>query len=98
MSERRTDQRVSLNLSARWDGLAGGHEARIEDLSVGGCFVNTNGRVDIGEDVVVAVKLPSGEWLQLNGTVVSYQIGIGFGMVFTVLTDVEEEAIRELIP
>jgi hypothetical protein len=94
---RRTDERLSINLSARWDGLSGGHEARIEDVSLGGCFVNTAGRVDFGEIVVVEIKLPSGEWLQLRGEVVSYQEGIGFGVVFPFLTGDEEQALRELI-
>lgn len=94
---RRTDERVSLNLSARWDGGSGDHEARIEDVSLGGCFVNTTGRVDLGEIVGVEIKLPSGEWLQLRGEVVSYQQGIGFGLVFSFLTEDEEQALRELI-
>ena len=95
--ERRTDERVPLNLSARYDGLSGLHEARIEDLSLGGCFVNTQGRVDIGEVVGVEVKLPSGEWLPLRGEVASYQEGIGFGLLFTFITDDEEQALREII-
>ena len=96
--ERRSDQRVPLNLTARWNGSSGVQEARIEDMSLGGCFVNTTGRVDVGEDVVVEIKLPAGDWLQLNGTVVAYQQGIGFGVEFSFLTDVDEEAIRELLP
>lgn len=28
--ERRSDERVPTNLPAKWDGLSGGHEARIE--------------------------------------------------------------------
>lgn len=95
---RRTDERVSTNLSARWDGGSGGHEARIEDVSLGGCFVNTVGRAEEGEIVVVEIKLPSGQWLQLRGEVVSYQEGIGFGVVFSFLTDDEEQSLRELIP
>lgn len=94
---RRTDERVSINLSARWDAGSGVHEGRIEDLSLGGCFVNAAGRVDLGEIVVVEIKLPSGEWLQLRGEVVSYQEGIGFGVVFSFLTDDEEQALRDLI-
>jgi hypothetical protein len=94
---RRSDERISINLPAKWDGLTGNHEARIEDLSLGGCFVNTAGRVDIGEVVSVAIKLPSGEWLQLRGEVTSFQIGIGFGLVFSFLTDDEEQALREII-
>jgi PilZ domain-containing protein len=96
--ERRSDERVSLNLPARWDGLSGGHEARIEDLSLGGCFVNTGGRVDVGEIVGLEIKLPLGEWLPLRGEVISYQQGIGFGVVFPFLTSDEEQALRELVP
>jgi len=94
---RRTDERLSTNLSARWNGLSGRHEARIEDVSLGGCFVNTAGRVDLEEIVVVEIKLPSGKWLQLRGVVVSYQELIGFGVEFPFLTGDEERVLRELI-
>ena len=93
---RRTDERVSLNLSAKWQGISGTHEGRIEDVSLGGCFVNTKGRVDVGEVVSVELKLPSGEWLQLRGEVTSYQVGIGFGVLFSFLTYEEEQILREL--
>jgi hypothetical protein len=94
---RRSDERISTNLPARWDGLSGQNEARIEDLSLGGCFVNTRGRVDIGEVVGIEMKLPSGEWLQLRGEVASYMAGTGFGVLFTFLTEDEEETLRGLI-
>ncbi|HEX9629406.1 MAG TPA: PilZ domain-containing protein [Pyrinomonadaceae bacterium] len=94
---RRTDERVSTNLPARWDGLSGKNEARIEDLSMSGCFVNSKGRVDVGEIVGIEIKLPSGEWLPLRGEVASYLAGTGFGVLFTFLTDDEEQALRELI-
>ncbi len=95
---RRNDERVLTNLPAKWGGLDGDHEGRIEDLSLGGCFVNTPGRVDVGEIVGVEIKLPSGEWLPLRGEVTSYQTGIGFGLLFSFLTDDEERALRELLP
>jgi hypothetical protein len=95
--ERRSDERVPTNFPARWDGLAGTQEARVEDLSMGGCFINSGGRVDLGEIVGVDMKLPSGEWLKLRGEVTSYQPGIGFGVLFSFLTEDEEYALRELI-
>lgn len=94
---RRTDERVSINLPARWHGASGLYEGRIEDLSLGGCFLNTTGHVDVGEVVVLEIKLPSGEWLQLRGEVASYQLGIGFGILFSFLTDEEEQALREVV-
>ena len=95
--DRRSDERVTTNLSAKWGGLDGDHEGRIEDLSLGGCFVNTVGRVDVGEIVGVEIKLPSGEWLQLRGEVTAYQLGIGFGLMFSFLTEDEEAALREFL-
>jgi hypothetical protein len=97
MPERRTDERVTLNLPVRWDGMSGTSDARIEDIGFGGCFVNTGGRVDVGELVGLEIKLPSGEPLLLRGEVTSYQAGIGFGVVFPFLTGEEEQALRELI-
>lgn len=94
---RRSDERVPINLQSKWQGLTGGHEARIEDISLGGCFVNTLGRVDIGEVVVLEIELPTGEWLELRGEVTSFQEGVGFGLLFSFLTDDEEYALRQLI-
>jgi len=94
--ERRTDERVKVNLAARWDGMSGTQEARIEDISLGGCFVNTSGRVEVDEVISLDIRLPSGEWLPLRGEVASQQHGIGFGLLFTFLTQDEEQALREL--
>jgi hypothetical protein len=47
--------------------------------------------------VGVEIRLPSGEWLPLRGEVTSYQTGIGFGIVFSFLTDDEEQALRETL-
>lgn len=99
MSEknRRSDERIPINLAARWHGLAGVNDARIEDLSLGGCFVNTTGRVDVGEVVGIDIKLPDGNWLPLRGEVTSFQQGTGFGALFSFLTEDEEQALREII-
>ena len=77
--------------------MAGTHEARLEDISLGGCFVNTTGRVEVGEVIVLEIRLPSGEWLPLRGEVTSHQLGIGFGLVFSFLMEEEEEALKELV-
>lgn len=95
--DRRDDQRVPTDLLAKWDGLSGAAEARIEDISLGGCFVNTKGQVQVGEIVSLDIRLQSGEWLRLRGEVVSYQPGIGFGVVFSFLTGEEEVALKRLV-
>src|SRR5258705_12294813 len=95
--DRRSDERFIVNLPVKWDGMSGTHEARLEDISMGGCFINTTARVEIDEVVSLEVRLPSGEWLALRGEVASYQEGVGFGLVFWFVTEEEEEAMSEFI-
>lgn len=73
------------------------HEARVDDVSLGGCFVNTYALVELDEPVSMQILLPAGVWLNLRGTVATYQPGVGFGMLFTELSDEEETALKELI-
>jgi len=95
--ERRSDRRVGVNLSTRWRGVTGTHQARIEDLSVNGCFVNTKGAAAVGEIVSLLIKLPSGQWLPLRGKVVSTQQLVGFSLSFSILDEKEQQSLRELI-
>ena len=69
MDERREEERKDVSLEVRWEGGSGRHTARVSDLSLGGCFVNTRGQVNTGELVGLEIQLPSGEWLQLRGEV-----------------------------
>jgi hypothetical protein len=77
--------------------MSSSHTARVEDLSVGGCFVDTVGRVEFNEAVNLEIQLPAGEWLSLRGQVASYQPGVGFGMSFTALSEVEVAALENLM-
>ena len=73
------------------------HEARVDDVSLGGCFVNTYGHVELHEPVDLQILLPSGEWLSLQGTVASYHAGVGFGMSFTALSEEQITSVKELM-
>lgn len=95
--EKRTSERVSVNLPARWHGATGSHEGRVEDLSETGCFVNTTGAVDVGETISLLVQLPSGRWLPLRGKVAFHHQLTGFSVSFSLLDDAERETLNELI-
>jgi hypothetical protein len=95
--ERRSDERVALSLQAKWEGLSGGYQARVGDISLGGCFLDTNGAVTEGEIISFEIKLPDGEWLSLRGEVAFVQPHIGFSLRFSFLTDEEESALIQLI-
>jgi hypothetical protein len=95
--EKRTDERILVNFPARWHGVSGGHDGRVEDLSVAGCFVNTKGAFDVGEIVVLMIKLPSGRCLPLRGKVVFAQQLTGFSLSFSILDERERDALAQLI-
>ena len=95
--ERRINRRIPLNRPARYDGLSGAHEARLEDISMGGCFVNARGQVEPGEAITIEIKMLSGEWLKLQGEVTSCQPGIGFGVVFSLIREEEVISLEQLL-
>ena len=96
-NERRTSTRKRILVEAKWESMSRRHEARVDDISLGGCFVNTYGKVELQENVNLEIQLPSGGWLPLRGRVASYQPGVGFGMSFTSLSAGETAALKELI-
>lgn len=95
--ERRVNERKRVLLEAKWESMSRSHEARVDDVSLGGCFVNTFGRVEPDESVNLQIQLPSGEWLPLQGYVASYQPGVGFGMAFDPLSEEETAILKELM-
>ena len=96
--DRRRNQRLKVLLEARWESLSKRHEARVDDISMSGCFVNTYGPLEIvGEPVELKIRRRSGQWLALQGYVATYQQGVGFGMAFTDLTQDQEKELQELI-
>ena len=97
MSERRNSKRKRVVLEARWESMSRRHQARVDDVSLGGCFVNTYGAVELNEPVSLQILLPAGVWLNLRGTVVTYQPGVGFGISFSSLNEDEETRLKELI-
>lgn len=95
--EKRSSDRVPTNLSARWHGISGAHEGRIEDLSLTGCFVNTTGVVDVGEMISLLIQLPTGAWLPLRGKVAFFHQMTGFSVAFVMDDDKQREQLPELI-
>ncbi len=94
---RRHHERTAINLRARWEGVSGQQECRVSDLAMGGCFVDSMSRVEIGEVILLEIELPSGEWFPLRSEVTTYHEGVGFGLQFKSLTKTEDFALRKLV-
>jgi hypothetical protein len=94
--ERREDERARVSLEAWWEGMSGKHEARVCDISMGGCFVDTPSVPGVGEVVVFAIKRPTGGWLELRGQVIAVEPSVGFSVSYSYLTDEEQQELKRL--
>lgn len=94
--ERREDERSRVSLDAWWEGLSGRQGARVSDISMGGCFIETLNVPRVGDVIVFAIKRPTGDWLELRGTVVAADPRVGFSVSFTFLTDEEQQELKRL--
>ena len=95
--ERRVEERVQLMLDLRWERMSGKHSARVSDMSLSGCFVETIVQVVVGELIRFEVQLPAGHWIPLTGDVVYQLPGVGFGVRFKRLSTMQRDAIASLL-
>lgn len=95
--ERRRNERQKVVLEAQWDSLSKGQQARIHDVSMSGCYVDTLAPAAMGQFIELKIRRRSGEWLAVRGYVATCQHGVGFGMAFTDLTEEQEKALADLI-
>ncbi len=95
--ERREDPRRAVSIEAYWEGLSGRHHARVSDLSLGGCFIDSLGKADVGEFMLLSLKQPDGATLHLRGQVAAVDPHTGFSIAFTYLTENEQHALAQLL-
>jgi CheY-like chemotaxis protein len=87
-------ERVNVSLDVVWQGTAGKYDARMSEISLNGCFIDSMGQETLGETINFKVHLPGGPWITLQGQVVHQEYPIGFDLQFGRLT---EENYRLLV-
>ena len=97
MSDRRTEKRWDVCLDAVWEGESGNYEARVTDLSEGGCYIDTLCEATIGEVLNFRLSLQGGEWLHLTGEVAHVTPALGFGVRFINLNETDLQKLQALI-
>ncbi|MCA1814937.1 MAG: PilZ domain-containing protein [Acidobacteria bacterium] len=96
-TNRRRHPRVGIPLEARWEGQSGKHAARVAEISLGGCYVESIGQVTKGERITFQVQTPRGRWLLLHGEIVYHDENMGFGVRFLPLAPPTERRLAEII-
>lgn len=97
VQEKRKHPRVRVPLEARWQGQSGKYEARIDEIGMGGCYIESLGQVTVGERIIFQVQTPEGRWLVLHGEIVYAQPAMGFGVRFLPLAPPTERELAEII-
>ena len=96
MDDRRSKQRLNVSLNAMWDSSTEAHSARVTNLSLGGCYLDSVGEVRRGEIVGFRVLMPDEDWLYLEGEV-RHHSAAGFGVQFIELNEEQTEKLRWLM-
>jgi hypothetical protein len=87
--ERRRHERLTVYLRVRWEGLLGNHEGMLSDISAGGCFILSDGKVSVKELIRLEIELHTGEWMKVWGEVSNCFPPVGFGVMYTEVDDDE---------
>ena len=86
---------ISLKIILEWS--SGKREARITDLSLGGCFIDCLTPISEGEPVSFKIKISEREFLDLRGEIVYVFRGVGFGVRFFSLSEADQITLEHLI-
>jgi hypothetical protein len=97
LNERRCHERVRIPLEVRWEGLSGRGVARIYDLSLSGCYIESLGHVQPLMRISLDIQSPTGCWLSLSGEVVHFQPNMGFGVRLSGMSELQREALTGLL-
>ncbi len=95
--EQRKHQRAQLPLKVRWLNTSEVYTTRHSELSLGGCYLDLEAPVPVGQRLSFVIQLSSKRWLPLQGEVVHQRQDLGFGMRFINLRRSSQEGLARLI-
>jgi CheY-like chemotaxis protein len=91
------DENVFVSLDVVWHGSAGKFDARVGQISMEGCFIDSMGQEVLGESIHLNVRMPSGIWVALIGKVSYQEYPIGFEVKFSDLTAQDEILLMQVV-
>ena len=93
----RQQKRISIPLTIELEAASGNREARISDVSLGGCYVDSIASVRKDENVRFTLLLATGRREEMSGDVIYVHEGIGFGLRFKNLSDDQRMLLQQII-
>ena len=95
--ERRKDERLRGDLTARWEGVLARQDGVLVDISSSGCFILTRDDVRINELVRLEIDSPARQVVYLWGEVVYKIPEMGFAVRFTGTDHREVQTLKLLL-
>ena len=93
----RQNDRFAYLTEVELEFASGKRSARISDISVGGCYIDSISQVPVGEPLTLVVSSSDGQSMQFNGRVAYILEGFGFGVEFVNLSDAQREFLSKLV-
>lgn len=95
--ERRREDRVPAIIDVIWENDFARYHARTSDLTVSGCFIDTVGQATLGEKIKAKLRLPTAEWIEIEGEVAYASPPSGLGVRFTSMSDADRKKLEWLV-
>jgi PilZ domain len=93
----REQERVPFFVEVVLESASGKRHARISDLSLGGCFIDSIALMTQGEAVAFDLAEESGRLLHFTGRVTYVLPGVGFGVRFTNVSEEQQAFLDEIV-
>jgi hypothetical protein len=96
-SDRREHERKQFFAEATLEFSSGKYQARISDISLGGCYIDSIASVVEGEAIALTLAVGDGEPQRFAGMVAYVLPGFGFGVRFTDLNEEKTAFLQQLL-
>lgn len=96
--EQRRHIRFSLDIPAIRQAKYGeAIETILHQISIGGCLLEWDDNIFIGDELRILARLPNGNFLPLTGKALYIFNGVGIGIRFLEITKFEQELLAKII-
>ena len=93
---KRKHDRKQFFAEASLEFSSGKHQARISEISLGGCYVDSIASVTEGEPITIAISRNASDSQTFDGEIAYTLPGFGFGIRFTHLTQEHIDFLRQI--
>ena len=93
----RKEDRYTFLKEVQLEFASGKRSARISDISLGGCYVDTIAQIPVGEVLTLHLVGTSGLPMEFKGRVAYVLEGMGFGVEFTELSDAQRDFLTQVV-